>query len=90
MARIKHGTLSAATPATVTLDADYDQVEILNRDSALEIYYRVDGTTPTVAGDDCYPVLPGQGLLVSVPTAGATQVQLISSGTAKYSVTGVL
>ena len=42
MARIKHVTLDADTLTTVELDADVRRVEVLNRDGAGEIYYRVD------------------------------------------------
>lgn len=90
MPRIKHGTLVAATVATVTLDRDYDIVEVLNRGDD-EIFFRVDKTNPAVDGDDAYVVVSGQWVQVSVPgSAGSTNIRLISAGTPEYTVTGVV
>jgi hypothetical protein len=83
-----HPTLAAAAVDTVTLPADYQAVEVLNRDSAATIYFTVDGTTPGVAADGTYVAPPGQGVNVPVPTSGNTVVKLTSSATAAYSVTG--
>jgi hypothetical protein len=85
----QHQTLAATVVDTVTLDADYDYVEVLNRASSGDIYFRVDGTAPTVAGAGCYVVQPGQSLQVLVKSPGNTVVKLISSATPPYSVTGV-
>jgi hypothetical protein len=86
----RHGTLVAATVTTVTLGtakADSEQVEVLNRDGAAEIYFTVDGTTPTVAGDDT-EMLPASigSVRVIASTSGQAVVKLISSGTPKYTV----
>jgi hypothetical protein len=95
MARIKHGTLVASTVATVTLDlvdsgrivSRQKRVEVINRDGAAEIYFTVDGTTPTVAGDDCFVLPAAMGSLeVGAPKGTPTVVKLISSGTPTYSV----
>jgi len=90
MARIKHGTLVAATVATVTLTVDCRDVEVLNRTGDAEIFFTVDGSTPTVAGDNTH-VLPAQigSLIVAVPETGNTVVKLISSGTPSYAVEGI-
>lgn len=89
-ARAKHGTLSANTVATVALSAEWGGIEVKNRATAGDIYFRVDGTNPTVAGDECDVVTPGESLLV--PTgAGPDTVKLISSTEgAAYSVRGVI
>jgi hypothetical protein len=84
---VTHQTLAAATVDTVTLALDFNQVEVLNRGTT-DIYFTADGTTPTVGGNDCQIVLAGGGVKVDVPTAGATVVKLISSGTPAYTVTG--
>lgn len=90
--RIKHQQLTAATVDTVTLNADYPQVEVVNRDGAAAIFFTIDGDAPTVEGDNTH-VLPAAISGVTVPsnadTGDPTVVRLISSGTPKYSVRGV-
>ena len=88
MPRIQHGTLVAATVATVTLDSDHSNVEILNRGTD-EIFFTVDGAAPTVDGNDVEIVPGGSALQVAAPKKGATVVRLISTGTPKYSVRGL-
>lgn len=87
MANIEHGTLVADTVTTVTLDSDAQEVEVLNRDGAAEIYFTVDGADPTVEGDDCQ-VLPAAigAVQVRAPGGGVTDVKLISEGTPTFSV----
>jgi hypothetical protein len=99
--RVTHGTLTAATVATVTLSAYWKSVEILNRGTT-EIYVNTDGTStpanPTVAGDEFDVIPPNSSLSVSgraawSPTDGTTKptttvVKLISSATPTYSVIG--
>lgn len=86
----KHATLVAATVDTVTLPGAVNSVEVLNRDGVAEIYFTVDGTTPTVGGDDTQ-VLPATIGGIEVDTSQGvadtgTVVKLISSGTPKYTV----
>lgn len=96
-----HATLVANTVSTLTLDlADpapevlstatpkKAQVEVLNVTGTAEVYFTVDGTTPTVGGNTCF-VLPAAmcALTVDDGTPGPTStVKLISSGTPKISV----
>lgn len=91
--RSVHATLAASTVDTVTLDADYAFVEIVNRDGSAEIYATVDsGVTPTVGGAGCDVLPAAMGSLVIDATAYGppTIVKLISSGTPAYSVKGLL
>ena len=83
-----HGTLVASTAAAVTLLRADQAVEVVNRSGSAEIYFTVDGSTPTVGGDDCY-VVPASvsSYVVAVGEAEVT-VTLISSGTPTYSVIG--
>jgi hypothetical protein len=89
MAVVKHATLVAATVTTVSTLADgYQRVEVTNVDGAAAVYFTIDGTTPTVAGDDCH-VLPASISSMSVKDSSpgaAPTVKLISSGTPKVSV----
>lgn len=87
--RATHQTIVAATVDTVTFGVDFNEVEVLNRSGSAEIYFTVDGTTPTVGGTNCF-VVPAaiSSAIVGVPTVGPTVVKLISSGTPTYSVSG--
>ena len=81
--------LVAATVDTVTFDRDCDEVEVI-ADGAAAVYFTVDGSAPTVAGNNTH-VLPAGAVgrrRVVVPTSGDTVVKLISSGTPRYSVSG--
>ena len=85
----EHITLTASTVATVTLDADYNFVEVVNVDGAAAVYFTVDGATPTIAGAGTI-VLPAaiSGIEVQPWTSGLTTIKLISSGTPKVAVRG--
>jgi hypothetical protein len=90
--RIVSATLTANSVDTITLDADYVSVEILNRNGGAEIYVIIDsGTTdPTVGGANC-DVLPAaiSSLIVGAPAIAPTQVKLISSAATAYTVKGL-
>jgi hypothetical protein len=91
--RAVHNTLVATTVDTVTLTAQYNRVEILNRSASGDIFVTLDGSTPSVGGNDTY-VIPatGVGTFVNPNWTNeppiSTVVKLISSGTPSYSVTG--
>lgn len=86
-ARIKSGTVSGVT--SVTLDQAYSRVEVLNRDATNEIFFTVDGTTPTVDGDNCFCVTAKGALEVPCNVNAVTVVKMINSaGTPKYSLIG--
>lgn len=89
--RIVSATLTATTVDTITLDVDYTRVEIVNRTGDAEIWVTIDGTDPTVTGNDC-DVLPTAigSLILDAPAIGKpTAVKLISSGTPSYTVKGL-
>ncbi len=89
MANPQHVTLVAATVATVTLDRGASRVEVLNVDGAAAVYFSLDRTEPTVAGNG-FHVLPAAIGSLEVSPAGAgdsiSVIKLISSGTPKVSV----
>lgn len=83
--RAKHATLVASTVDTINLSADHKVVQVHNRDGVSAIYFTVDGTTPTVGGDDIL-VFPAAIGWVDVPVGDNAAVKLISAGTPAYSV----
>lgn len=99
MPQRRHGTLTANTVATVTVDAPADvsardvrrlrSVEVLNRGTTDPIYFRTDGTNPTVGGDDTYVVPPSGGVEVPVRSVNTVEVRMISAGAVAYSVGGI-
>ena len=92
----RHVTLAPTTVDTVTLDQERQWVTVLNRDGAYEIYFTVDGSDPSVGGDDTYVVAKAIGAEstarfpteVEQPPGGENEpvVKLISSGAAELSV----
>jgi len=89
VALARHPTLTAGQVDTVTFSTNYGYAEVKNRaSSGAGISFRVDGTNPTVLGDDTYIVMPGESLIVKL--GGSTDtVKLISATADAYSVTGV-
>lgn len=85
-----HVTLTANAVTTVTLDDDYEQIEVLSVDGAAAIYFTIDGADPTIEGNGC-SVLPAAigGLTLNSPAEVGTVVKLISAGTPKVSVRGI-
>lgn len=93
--RAVSGTLVATEAITVKFPQYFWNLMVVNRSTNQEIWVRSDGDDPTVAGDDCFPVLPQQSITFSngvlsqepvVRVGGGTQVSLISSGTPAYTV----
>jgi hypothetical protein len=85
--RAKHATLTASTVDQVNLAGYPEVIRVTNRGSS-DIYYRFDGTDPTVAGDDCYLVRAGGSVVVGKRAASNASVELISAGAPDYSVEG--
>lgn len=88
MAACEHGTLTAATVATVTITAGSDILVICHGTGP--IYGRTDGVDPTVGGDDCFAV-PSNGwrIVRSGDRVGTRDVKLISAGTPGFSVESI-
>lgn len=88
MASRLYATLSASTVATKTVAGSFEQIEVINLGSD-PIYFTVDGTTPTVQGDDTHVCPGGQWVRVEGPRGSSTAVKLISAGAPDYGVGGV-
>jgi len=85
-----HATLTANTVTTLTLDADYGTLEVVNVDGAAAVYFVVNSlTAPTVGGRGTL-ILPAaiSGLELYPDGSQPTEVKLISTGTPKVSVRG--
>jgi hypothetical protein len=82
----KHATLGAATVDTVNVSSTHT-VEVLNRGAA-DIYFTIDGSVPTVGGDDTYIAPAGQPVVVTTDESRITVVKLISASNPAYSVMG--
>lgn len=84
----QHGTLVASTVAPVTVTDGYPGVVVLNRSATGTIWVRLDGTDPTVAGANCYPVMGVRYFRVPGPHAVTVTVKLIASAALDYTVEG--
>lgn len=91
---ITSGTTTAAAVTTVTFANWYHNIEIINRSTG-DMWARVDGVDPTVAGDECYFVAPlGFVDVVNAkappePASGQTSntvVKMISAANAAFTV----
>jgi hypothetical protein len=87
--RSKHATLVASTVDTVPFSSKPKTIEVRSLDSTAVIFFRTDGTAPTVNGDDTDRLGPGERLEVDAANVDPPQVQLISSGAPAYSVRAV-
>jgi len=96
--RAKSVTLVADTSTPINFPQYFATITVVNRSQSTDVVWiRTDGGTPTVAGDDAYPVLPGQaqsfpnGALLQDPVLrvqSGTQTLLISSTACPITVYG--
>lgn len=93
--RAQSGTLTANTVTTIKFPQYFAVVHVVNRSTDQTIWTRSDGIDPTVAGDDCYPVLAQQdisftnGLLSQEPAVriqSGTQINLVCSDACDFTV----
>lgn len=88
MAVARSGTLTAGGPATTVdiTDAWPGGIWVINRSQTGEIWVTLDGSVPTVAGNDCFVVLGAR--FFANPRVGddTVAVKLISSAALTYSV----
>lgn len=85
-----HGALVANTPATVSLaQQGIEYVEVVNRTGSAEIFFTVDGSTPTPGADDTYIVPAGIcSYRAFVATSSPVVVKLECTAVQSYSVIG--
>lgn len=85
MASRNYGTLTADTVATETVTGSHESVLVTCVGTG-PIYATVDGTAPTVQGDDTYVVPTGTSRVIEAPRGSSVTVKLISAGTPDYGV----
>ncbi len=84
-ATCKHATLTANTVYTVTLTrGDSYWVSVTDRSRLGEIYFTIDGSTPTVLGDNSYLVIGYRAF--RTPATAEVTVKLISTAALDFSV----
>lgn len=96
--RVKSGTLTANVVTQVTFATWYNSIEIINR-GAVPMWVRLDGTNPTIAGDEA-SFVPVQGILTLNNPQGAPNpvteyvpncdIRMIASETCDFTVSAGL
>ena len=99
VARAVTQTLVASTVTDDTITGTHAYIEITNQTAGTVVYVIIGNPAstivPTVAGNDCYPVLGGlTGRLFSKPGIGtgntSSRVRMISAGTPVVTIAGKL
>lgn len=92
--RIQSGTVVANTVTTVTFTTWHQTIEIINR-GTVDMWARVDGVDPTIAGDECIFVAPQGFVDVSNPnlppspasgTTSSAVIKMIAGSNCNYTV----
>ena len=88
--RSVHKTLTAGAPDTVNLtNPAWTWVEVINHHTTARIYFTVDGSAPTVGGDNTFVVPPySSATAQDVSLVTNSVVRLISDTACPYSVAG--
>lgn len=84
MARTKHQALAVDTVATLTLTGSNRNIRVINHSLTTgdSVYFTVDGSTPTVKGDNTWAVGPGTDCTIRTSDHdGSVDVKLISHTT---------
>lgn len=85
----RHGiNMTAAQADTVTFADNIGSVDVMS-DGTANVYYTVDGSTPTVGGSNCYRLpsgMPGIDTRDTRNDAGIDVVKLIADGATVVSV----
>lgn len=91
MPRVQTVTLVGAAVSTVTMNRDYEYIEVINVTGSAEVYFTVTGVNPTVGGNDCecLPAVANARQTVRAFGTAAQAVKVISTGTPKVTVRGV-
>ena len=89
VASAKHAILVAATVDTITITRSFGAVRVTNYASnTVPLWVRLDGTAPTVGGDDNYIIPVGESKDLPPPATESIVVKVISANANGYSVEG--
>ena len=81
-------TVGVSTVQTVTLDASYDYIEVVNLGTGY-ISFRADGVAAVLDADNTIAVPAGASRIIETPSSAVSAVSLIAStGTIKVCVIG--
>lgn len=89
----KHWSLVGSQVDSITITGQHTGVEIVHHgDNTTPVYFLIStaATVPVAVADDTEVILPGERLRLAVPNRGATVVSVVSAGTPRISVIGVL
>src|SRR6266702_2086753 len=80
--RAKCATLFPSTLDTIPFPAfgtySAKTVKVINRHTTNPIFFVADGSTPTVAGDDCYCVPPGGSAVITLSCRAGKRISWFS------------
>lgn len=82
-------TLGAGVSDTFQFASTGSEVVLTNL-SANNIFYRIDGITPTVEGDGCYVLAPGVALSRKIDNVENFQVKCIAALASKVTVAVII
>lgn len=85
MASTAHGTLTANTVKTVTVDPGWAGIVVVNRSMTGVIWVRLDGTNPAIEAADSYAVFGARSFRLGKRNAPVT-VKMLSADALKYTV----
>jgi hypothetical protein len=91
MAKSTHGTLSANTVASVSITPGSEGIVVVNRTLSGEIWVRIDGVDPQIAGDGSYVVIGAREFPMSLTDVrkGTVNVRLISDAVRQFSAEAI-
>jgi hypothetical protein len=88
----KHATTAAGVQDSVTLGANFNRVEVLNRSTTdyLSVLVDSDATISAAFQDGTTAVPPNSSVILASQSNDTTEVKLFSTGAADYTIEGVI
>jgi hypothetical protein len=83
---VKTYTLVAATPKTIGLDNEAQEVAVLNLSAGDWVWVTLNGVDPVADADDVYSVPPGARRVVPWGRTTGSEIRARSTGAAKIEV----
>lgn len=86
MGTARSGTLTADQVTAVDIPNHGGHIEVIRLSGDAPIWVRLDGTDPTVGGNDCHPVLGSRLFAAPAQVSSPQNVRLISAEPCGYTV----